>query len=187
MVCTKCNIKFPKKMFGPDAQTRSGKSSWCKGCKSAYQREYTKKRKQEPDWKDHHNLINRSARVAWYGLTDADYDEILSLQGGKCAGCGMLPKPNRRLDIDHQHQPGDKKREPWERASRVRGLLCHLCNRALGLLHDNLETFKNLANYLESPPSLPVLIPKFQKIMDYLEDPPAHKVLYSSKRELKKT
>lgn len=177
IICTKCNQDLPKNKFGPDAKARSGKASWCKKCKNDYQKKYAAERRKDTEWRNKHNLSNRSTRVAWYGLTDNDYDEMLSIQNGVCAGCGMVPKATRRLDIDHEHQPQDKKREPWERASHVRGLLCHLCNRVLGILRDNPDTFKNLAKYLEQPPAHAVLIPKFLKIVDYLENPPAQKFL----------
>lgn len=41
--------------------------------------------------------------------------------------------------VDHDHNPGN-----------VRGLLCHNCNRALGLLNDSKETIENCLSYLES-------------------------------------
>lgn len=47
------------------------------------------------------------------------YDELLEAQGGVCAICGRPPK-TRRLHLDHDHK-----------TMRVRGLLCHRCNRAL--------------------------------------------------------
>lgn len=47
------------------------------------------------------------------------YDALFAAQGGTCALCPATPK-SRRLHIDHDHASG-----------RVRGLLCHRCNRAL--------------------------------------------------------
>lgn len=47
------------------------------------------------------------------------YEAMLAAQGGGCAICGAGPK-TRRLHIDHDHMSG-----------KVRGLLCHRCNRAL--------------------------------------------------------
>ena len=40
--------------------------------------------------------------------------------------------------VDHDHITG-----------KVRGLLCGSCNRALGLIKDNLETLVRLQKYLE--------------------------------------
>lgn len=45
--------------------------------------------------------------------------------------------PIEDLKIDHCHQH-----------DRVRGLLCHNCNVALGLVKDNPRTLENLAAYL---------------------------------------
>jgi hypothetical protein len=73
-----------------------------------------------------------------FGLTVEDYDRLLHLQGGVCAGCGSPPSDRRRLSVDHDHTTGC-----------VRGLLCTNCNRALGLIYDNPRTLSNLAKYLE--------------------------------------
>lgn len=169
LVCTNCCQKRPKNQFAPDAQTRTGKSSWCKLCKKAYQREYVRRRRLEPEYQAAKAASSKSSRLAWYGLVEADYQQMLELQGGGCAGCGRPPKEDRRLDVDHKHQPGDKKRQPWERASMVRGLLCHLCNRALGILRDNPEVLERLAAYLRNPPAATVVLPKFNNVIAYLE------------------
>jgi hypothetical protein len=175
MLCTKCTKDLPLKAFGPDPRKTNGKSSWCRVCKKEYQKQFVRERRKEPKWRAEHNEAARQGRFAWYGLTEADYEEMLALQKGGCAGCGRPPKDNKRLNIDHKHQPQDKKREPWERASHVRGLLCHTCNRALGLLRDNAETLRNLAAYLDHPPAVTVVLPKFQAVTAYLEDYEARK------------
>ena len=72
------------------------------------------------------------------GLSQADIDAIIA--PGACQSCGST---SRRLCIDHKH--GTKK---------PRGLLCHNCNTALGLLkdeHTGLDSLRNvqsLSRYL---------------------------------------
>jgi Recombination endonuclease VII len=61
----------------------------------------------------------RKPRAAQLGITDADYQALLASQGGGCAICDHPPR-TRRLHVDHDHKTG-----------KVRGLLCHRCNRAL--------------------------------------------------------
>jgi hypothetical protein len=58
-------------------------------------------------------------RAKQLGVDDAEYERMLEAQGGGCAICGAKPK-TRRLHVDHDHATG-----------KVRGLLCHRCNRAL--------------------------------------------------------
>ena len=71
-----------------------------------------------------------------YGITINDFDRMLKKQNGVCAICGKPPK-NRRLDIDHCHKTG-----------KVRGLLCHRCNRGLPWFSDNPATLRAAAEYL---------------------------------------
>lgn len=53
-----------------------------------------------------------AAVEATYGITEAQYQRLLAIQGGRCAICQRVPR-NRRLAVDHDHITG----EP-------RGLLC---------------------------------------------------------------
>jgi hypothetical protein len=61
----------------------------------------------------------KPTRAKQLGVTSEQYEAMLAAQGGGCAICGNPPK-TRRLDVDHDHRTG-----------KVRGLLCHRCNRAL--------------------------------------------------------
>lgn len=77
-----------------------------------------------------------------YGITLVHYNVMFAQQRGLCAACGQSEtvKHNgriRRLSVDHDHTTG-----------LVRGLLCHNCNRAVGLLGDNAERAAALAQYL---------------------------------------
>lgn len=87
-----------------------------------------------------------------YGITLEQYEERLEEQGGVCAVCR---RPETRvtkgtpdsLSVDH-----DRRCCPGKRSCGrcVRGLLCGACNRALGLLNDNVERIRAAADYVES-------------------------------------
>jgi hypothetical protein len=53
-------------------------------------------------------------------------------------------KYNSGLVIDHCHSTG-----------KVRGLLCHNCNRALGLFQDNITMLNDAIKYLERATTIP--------------------------------
>ncbi len=83
----------------------------------------------------HKSYFNATYRYSRYGITKEQYTELLSNQNNTCGGCRLtLTSPK----IDHCHSSGN-----------VRGLLCHNCNTALGLLRDNTKTLANLVEYLE--------------------------------------
>lgn len=61
----------------------------------------------------------KPTRAKALGVSDEQYERLLAAQGGHCALCPSTPK-SRRLHVDHEHRSG-----------KVRGLLCHRCNRNL--------------------------------------------------------
>ena len=67
----------------------------------------------------------RESRFRGNLLTEDEYEAMLEAQGGVCAICKEKPKGSR-LSVDHVHG-----------TDQVRGLLCNLCNPALGLFKDN--------------------------------------------------
>lgn len=70
-----------------------------------------------------------------YGITVADYDRMLANQGGGCGICQTTESKGRgRFHVDHDHKTG-----------KVRGILCHSCNTALGRVerYDMLNTYLN--------------------------------------------
>jgi oligoribonuclease (3'-5' exoribonuclease) len=78
-----------------------------------------------------------------YGMTAEDYEATAELQNWACAVCeeqddrvseAGVPMP---LSVDHDHS-----------TSRVRGLLCHRCNTAIGLLRDDPKIADRVAEYL---------------------------------------
>jgi hypothetical protein len=70
-----------------------------------------------------------------YGLSLQDYNAMVAQQGGVCRICKT--KPARPLFVDHCHASG-----------KVRGLLCHPCNAALGFMRDDPVIAAAATDYL---------------------------------------
>ena len=90
------------------------------------------RKKQDPEKK---YRVYRDARLKKFGITESEYEEMLSSQGGKCAICGGGPDTRwKMLAVDHDHTTG-----------KVRGLLCMVCNTTLGRVESR---FDNMMQYL---------------------------------------
>lgn len=83
------------------------------------------------------------AEYKWYynqkkrfGLSRLELDEMYRKQSGVCALC-YTPFTAQRPCVDHCHE-----------TNKVRGLLCHHCNTALGLFRDNKDVLANAIKYL---------------------------------------
>ena len=120
----------------------------CKNCisvirKEAYKRDRDKiltrvsnYRKQNPE-----KIRDTRLRRA-YGVGIEYFNSKLAEQNGVCAGCDRNFRNKWcgrevHMALDHDHCTN----EP-------RGILCVKCNRALGLLEENINTFNNLIKYL---------------------------------------
>lgn len=77
-------------------------------------------------------------KLSRYGITEMDFDEMLVRQGHRCLGCQKRFDNRRTINIDHDHATG-----------RVRGLLCHKCNMALGMVLEDKATLTRLRSYLD--------------------------------------
>lgn len=88
------------------------------------------------------DCINNQKLFREYGITKDQYDILLESQNYKCKICGIVNSGRSdkgRLLVDHDHKTG-----------RVRGLLCHPCNAALGLLKDDEKTISKALEYIRS-------------------------------------
>lgn len=100
-----------------------------------YGRLWQQEFRKTPEGKAHTRRMNLRAK----GVTPEWYDSKLQEQNGACAVCGKTDPGSNQYSrqsfcVDHNHQTGE-----------ARGLLCHNCNRAEGLLNGNAQ---NLADYL---------------------------------------
>lgn len=86
----------------------------------------------------HKDKRREKGYVKKYGITIAQFDELFLSQGSRCAICWCDEPGKNGWQVDHCHTNGN-----------VRGILCHRCNMALGLLKDNPNMLRIAVGYLE--------------------------------------
>ena len=159
--CIDCKDYKPWNNFYKSTTTKIGYGNLCKPCDKIstdvsrkkyperYKRNYDNYRKRDPErWRKH---MRKWLLKSKYGMTLEQYDEMLTLQGNKCAICGRLDSGRRRDNgsflVDHNHE-----------TDAVRGLLCYPCNISIGLLRDDSSIMKKMVNYMEMSSSLSIKI-----------------------------
>lgn len=158
-LCGKCSEVKPLLEFGSNKRGRHGIQTWCKVCLNASNMASSKKKIEEigheawrakknheqEKWRkntrhkrlDHFKRQERESNYRQnYGITIADFDRLLAEQDGRCAIC-CTPKPQRKWHVDHCHETGE-----------VRGILCNLCNVAIGAFKENQDALEMARIYL---------------------------------------
>ncbi len=140
------NTKYHK-----DKLSASGLHKICVTCEKA-RRTTDGRRAWKRKW--HHSnkdSVRNTSYKSTYGITLEQYNQILESQDGKCPACGetdptVASKRTKVFPIDHDHNccPGTK-----SCGKCVRGILCMNCNRAMGLLQDNISILQNMITYLQ--------------------------------------
>jgi hypothetical protein len=133
--CVRCKKIKSLDDFHTHKKYSDGKQTTCIECKALL---------GEIRRREHPEKVRRVGLKHKYGLSMEEYQQMLRDQNGVCAIC---KRPQNRthptagiheLCVDHCHTTG-----------AIRGLLCHDCNSALGLLHDDPERAKALLQYIE--------------------------------------
>ena len=96
-----------------------------------------------PSWSDFIDTkapkqIPYPVSIAKYGLTRFDYWRLAAKQNYRCAICGDQSNCGRALHLDHCHK-----------SNRVRALICHGCNIAIGMIKEDAQTARAIADYLD--------------------------------------
>lgn len=119
-VCTICRIEKNWNEFYRKSDTSTGYYSCCKKCHS--------ERGDNP-------VNSRRRRLKKIGWTPEMCDIVLEIQNGVCAveGC-----EREATNSDHDHETGE-----------ARAMLCQPCNASLGLLLEDPELIRGLAEYAE--------------------------------------
>ena len=99
--------------------------------------------RRTPEHRAKHSASERQRKT---GVSPAMFADLWALQGGKCGCCGNPLTRDRFTHADHDH------------ASRTpRGLLCHPCNTAEGLIASLGLTpagfGTRMQRYLDDPPA----------------------------------
>lgn len=146
--CNYCGKWKPLTQFSLKRADRSGRRSQCKECASEAQRVRIRGIKADPEkWRRLRRQRRGSELRTKVGITLADYEKAFAEQGGVCAICGKPEtvlwrkklKQLRSMSADHDHKTG-----------RFRALLCHKCNRAIGLFGDDPELMEKAAAYVRA-------------------------------------
>ena len=119
--CTKCGQSLPESCFNKRTYPsgNTGLQHNCKECATVIRKRY---------WKPHSSIRLKLK------LTEEEIKQIIKPQ--KCEVCGTTAD-KAKMCIDHCHT-----------TKKVRGLLCHSCNTALGLMKDDVQNILNLSQYL---------------------------------------
>lgn len=130
--CVNCNLVHT---FTVRKQKKYSIGFYCSKCRKEEQKAI---RHAHPDVMKARDLMKS------FKLTPEQYAEILASQYGVCAICKRPEFRYRNgkaesLGVDPNHTTG-----------KIRGLLCHTCNSALGLLQDSPELLITAAQYLKS-------------------------------------
>jgi len=121
--CPRCGQTLSESEFGRNRSTRDGLTAYCRLCHNAAVRES----KERNGGSREYHLRRR------YGIGQADVDAMIAAQDGVCAAC----ETDEPKHVDHDHETG-----------RVRGVLCFLCNQALGNVRDEISRLRGLIDYL---------------------------------------
>lgn len=144
--CTGCRVVKSLREYYADNRTRDGKCTRCKICHEARYSTWKRANKQKVLGYNQTWYASSGVRFLRHGITQEQYDRILTKQKGLCAIC-ELPEPTiirgkqRPLQIDHDHETG-----------RVRGLLCSACNTGIGKFSDSADRLDAAARYLRQRP-----------------------------------
>lgn len=137
-ICAKCEQIKSKSQFHRDRKTKRGFKYACKECVNQ-------------DRRGRYSEDNRRYHLkSKYGITPEQYQELANQQNWRCAICnetgsqrsgGQRAKNSERLFVDHDHV-----------TEEVRGLLCHRCNVAVGLMCDDPQRLERAAKYIRGMP-----------------------------------
>lgn len=72
-----------------------------------------------------------------YGITKEEKEEMVRMQGNRCALCGVKFSDSKEINVDHCHTNGG-----------IRGILCRHCNVGLGHFKDSPKLLRRAIKYI---------------------------------------
>jgi hypothetical protein len=116
--CRTCSLMKEQKEFHRISRGKATTQPDCRQCRSDY--EFAR------------GLMRN------YGMTVAEYNDLLEQQNHCCDCCGRHKSLfKRRLHVDHNHETGE-----------IRALLCTICNPLIGYAQEDIEMLEKAGAYL---------------------------------------
>ena len=153
--CSYCKaIKPVGEFYKTKSKTKLGWSykSYCIACSKKLCQEYgrnnrKKRNKRLRNWRKKSPKLakQKDKRARYMKKYSITLEQLEGLKKANDYSCWICGKKNKRLVVDHDHK-----------TSRVRGMLCDLCNKHLGYF-ENMNTSK-IKNYLDQPCHADVLL-----------------------------
>lgn len=134
-----------------DGRAKSGYMSpaICIECHTLHKRQRLAKTQKARRARNGHTEWYRDyMRLKNYNMTKEQYNVMLLIQEGQCAICGTDNPGEKNWATDHDHSCCPA---PPTCGECTRGLLCHNCNRLLGLAKDSVEILQSAIDYLKPP------------------------------------
>jgi len=173
-ICSKCKKTKIITKFWKDKINKDGHRSWCKSCdkkknKKWYTNNHNAALQKAYKWKNKNEQNKNKAKTAtktwvnankskiskkqreWYlnnrdiylqnryNITLKEYNLILKQQNNVCAICRQKRNKYKFLSVDHDHETG-----------KIRGLLCGMCNAAIGLFREDIIILEDAIKYLRN-------------------------------------
>lgn len=134
--CSGCKIEKSIHKYHKNKNKKDGLSVQCKKCAIDRAKAWAKSNPERA------KKNSRKANKERHGISYGEYERLLAAQNNRCAICD---RTHQNLSIDHDHAccPGH-----FSCGACIRGLLCHKCNTALGLLNENVDTIESMKKYL---------------------------------------
>jgi len=135
--------------------TKRHKDGRCSQCRKAYDRDRAstenRKKSQRVSWRKYNDTAGRLLS-SWardlrraYRITPEEYTEMYVAQRGCCKLCGdRIWFKHKTTHIDHCHKTG-----------KIRGVLCHHCNRGLGGIRDSPQALYRALHYVLTGGAIP--------------------------------
>ncbi len=128
--CSKCKQIYPAdpRFFYRHSNRKDGLDPWCKECK----KDYDKIR----------HIMKK------FNISLTQYNKMVKEQNGRCLICGREFKDIYR-NLKHNHIYYTPRIDHDHKTGKVRGVLCHHCNIALGSFNENPLILVRAIKYLK--------------------------------------
>lgn len=156
-ICGLCKVEKSIDDFYRDRKKLNGLSSYCRECakqksKGSYSRNPERAKESMRRWREKNPEINKAIKAkSSFGISREDYFNLDKV----CVICGA--KDN--LCIDHSHQSG-----------RIRGMLCHSCNKGLGFFKDNPVLLTRASDYLLGYAKADIFKASYNEVPGFVEE-----------------